>query len=366
MAALAETTSQSNDFKHWARDNCRDTVGDVFIYHNKYTGKTDYFQLATLGPNGGLCPYFPTNETSSFYWQYLPDEAAAEAAAAANAALQKRPPTTLVQIDHPPSVTPPKTPATGVCLGCRGSQNISYGNKGQPGSGFDAVSFRMRPLTDKGVDWSNAPLAYYWAFYTFFTHAGDNPFYFGLQPLGQYGKTALFSVFGSGTTSSFGYCGAGADTGPGTSCHIPYDWTVGNDYDFMVTMAETSEEGTTWEAHVYDVKSRETTLIGRVTVPSSTGIEQGPAVAFDEYFAWLSHRCPTQPFSEILFFTPTYYYKGQPHNGHITSLNLNNNCNARFFSDHSSYVYIDAGYKEKPETDQIKKPNSKETGEGKQ
>ncbi|WP_257283816.1 hypothetical protein [Endozoicomonas sp. SESOKO1] len=112
MAALAETTSQSNDFKHWARDNCRDTVGDVFIYHNNYTGKTNYFQLATLGPNGGLCPYFPTNETSSFYWQYLPDEAAAEAAAAANATLQKRPPITLAQIDHPPSVTPPKTPAT--------------------------------------------------------------------------------------------------------------------------------------------------------------------------------------------------------------------------------------------------------------
>lgn len=78
-------TSQSVTFQQWERNNCRDTVGDVFKYDNRYTGKTDYFQLTTLGPNGDLCTYFPTNETSGFYWKYLPDEAAAVAAAAANA-----------------------------------------------------------------------------------------------------------------------------------------------------------------------------------------------------------------------------------------------------------------------------------------
>ncbi len=351
VALYAEAAAaQSTTFQQWSRNNCRDTVGDVFVYANRYTGKTDYFQLTTLGPNGGLCPYFPTNETSDFYWEYLPDEAAAEAAAAANAALQKQPATTLAQIGHPPSVTPAKTPATGVCSGCTGSQNVAYDNKGQPGAGFDAVSFRMRPMTDQGVSWSKAPLAYYWAFYSFFTNAGNNPFYFGLQPLGEYGKTALFSVFGSGTSSTYEYCKPGADTGPGTSCHIPYDWTVGNDYDFMVTIAQTGNGETTWQAHVYDVQNKETTFIGSVTVPKSTGIEQGPVVAFDEYFTWMSHPCPTQPFSEILFFTPVYYFKGKPHNSNISSLNLNNNCNAKFFSDHSSYVYIDAGHKEPPET----------------
>ena len=204
-------------------------------------------------------------------------------------------------------------------------------------------------MTDQGEAWSKAPLSYYWAFYTFFTNAGNNPFYFGLQPLGEYGKTALFSVFGNGTSSTYWYCKPGADTGQGTSCHIPYDWTVGNDYDFMVTIAQTGNGETTWQAHVYDVQNKETTFIGSVTVPESTGIEQGPAVAFDEYFTWMWHPCPTQPFSEILFFTPVYYFKGKPYNSHITSLNLNNNCNARFFSDHSSYVYIDAGYQAPPE-----------------
>ncbi len=346
-SAFHQFVSQPFTFQQWEPDNCRNTVGDVFIYPNPYSGKTDYFQLTTVGP-GGRCPYFPVNESSNYYWKYLPDESAAQAAAVANAALQKKPSTTLAQIDHPPSVTPPKTPATGVCSGCKGSQNISYGTKDQPAAGFDAVSFRMRPLTDKGVSWSDAPMAYYWAFYTFFTHAGNNPFYFGLQPLGEYGKTAIFSVFGDGTSGGADdqYCKPGADTGAGTSCHIPYEWMVGNDYDFMVTMAKTDDGGTTWKGHVYDVKSKETTLIGTITVPSSTGIEGGPVVAFDEYFAWASHPCPTQPFSEILFFTPVYYYKGQPHSSRITSLNLNNNCNAKFFSDNSSYVYIEAGYKE--------------------
>ena len=77
---------------------------------NQYTGKTDYFQLTIIGPNGGLCPCFPTNETSDFYWQYLPDKAAAEAAAAANAALQQQPATALTQIVHSPPVTPAKNP----------------------------------------------------------------------------------------------------------------------------------------------------------------------------------------------------------------------------------------------------------------
>lgn len=337
-------------FLQWESDNCLNTVGGVFVYQNPYSGKTDYFQLATVAP-GGRCPYFPTNETSSYYWTYLPDEAAAMAAANASAALQRAPATTLSQIAHPPSVTPAKTPANGVCGGCPGAQNIDYATKGQPGSGFDAVSFRMRPLSGQDSDGVNAPQAYYWAYYNFFTNSG-NPFYFGLQPEGAYGKTALFSVFGNGTSASSTdqYCQPGADTGAGTSCHIPYDWAIGKDYDFMVVMADTTDPNkgdttgaTTWEGYVYDVESQQTTLIGSITVQSSTGIEAGPNMAFDEYFSWETHDCPNQPFSEVLFFTPVSYYKGKPHNSHITSLNLNGGCSVKFYSDHSSYVYIEAG-----------------------
>ena len=103
MALATEAVAtNSNTFR--LSDNCRYTVGDTFIYANQYTGKTDYFQLTIIGPNGGLCPCFPTNETSDFYWQYLPDKAAAEVAAAANAALQQQPATALTQIAHPPSL----------------------------------------------------------------------------------------------------------------------------------------------------------------------------------------------------------------------------------------------------------------------
>lgn len=336
--------ASSTTFQQWSQDNCRNTVGEVFVYSNPYSGKTDYFQLATMGP-GGHCPYFPTNETSNYYWTYLPDQAAAEAAAAATAAMQNAPATDLSQIGHPPSVTPPKIPATGGCKGCSGAQNIGYATKGQPGEGFDAVSFRMRPLTDKGTANETAPQAYYWAYYNFLTNSGS-PFYFGLQPLGEYGKTALFSVFGEGTSSNpdYQYCKPGADAGSGTSCHLPYSWEVGKDYDFMVVMAKSGSGETTWEGYVHDVERQETTLIGAITVASSTGIQAGPNVAFDEYFLYRQYPCPNQPLSEILFFTPVSYYKGKPYNGHITSLNVNSGCNVQFYSDSSSYVYIEAGY----------------------
>ena len=347
LLAFADTTSP---FLQWEPDNCLNTVGNVFVYQNPYSGKTDYFQLASAAP-GGRCPYFPTNETSDYYWTYLPNEAAAMAAVNANIALRHAPATTLAQIAHPPSVTPAKTPADGTCSGCTGAQNIDFATKGQPGSGFDAVSFRMRPLSGQDSGEISAPQAYYWAYYNFFASTGDSsglPFYFGLQPEGAYGKTAVFSVFGNGTSANprDQYCKPGADTGAGTSCHIPYDWTEGKDYDLMVVMADTqdSTKGITWEGYVYDVESQQTTLIGSITVQPSTGIAAGPNVAFDEYFSWESHRCPNQPFSEILFFTPVSYYKGKPHNSNITSLNLNSGCNVKFYSDHSSYVYIEAGY----------------------
>ena len=341
VLALSAFSDTESSFLQWEPDICLESVGEVFVYNNPFSGKTDYFQLSTVVP-GGRCPYFPANETSSSFWTYLASETAAIAAAETNAALKAAPPTTLAEIEHLPSYTPAKIPVAGACAGCVNAQNVEYAAR-QRGDGFDAISFRMRPLSEPALDSDGAPHAYFWAYYNFFSHTGNNSFYFGLQPAGQFGKTALFSVFGAGASVSPGcrYCISGESV---TSCHMPFEWEIGKDYDFVLLMSKTVDNSTTWEAYIHDVEHQKNTFIGAVNVENASGIGQGPSVAFNEYFLADSHPCPEQPFSEVLFFTPVSYYRGQPYASHISSLNLNGSCNGKFYSDNSSYVYIKSGY----------------------
>jgi len=313
----------------WGENDRLGTIGELFVYDNPYSGKIDYFRLKALGSDGRYW-YFPTDETDNQYWEYLPQRPAAAA-------------TSPEEIPHTSPSPPPKTPVAGSCVGCPGAQNIGYSIPEQPISGFDALKFTMTPMTDKPKPNNEPPLSYYWAYQDNFVGSG-NTFYFGLQPQGEYGKTALFSVFGEGTSSDPGYqyCKPGADAGSGTSCHIPYEWSVGKDYDFTVTLAKVDGDEKTWEGRVYDVESNLSMLIGKVTVKSSTGIG-GYHVAFDEYYSYGSYPCPNQPLSEILFFTPTGYYQDKSQPGSISSLNQNGGCNVHFYSDNQRYAYIEAG-----------------------
>ena len=340
LFALSAFSDTESPFLQWKPDICLESVGEVFVYHNPFSGKTDYFQLSTAVP-GGRCPYFPSTETSSSFWTYLADEAAAFAAAKANAALKAAAPTTLAEIEHLPSYTPEKIPVAGTCAGCVNAQNVEYAVRGLRGDGFDALSFRMRPLSEPALD--GAPHAYFWAYYNLFSHPGNNSFYFGLQPAGQFGKTALFSVFGAGASVSPGsrYCISGESV---TSCHMPFEWEIGQDYDFVLLKSKTVDNRTTWEAYIYDVEHQKNRFIGAVDVANASGIGQGLSVAFNEYFLASSHPCPEQPLADVLFFTPVNYYRGQQYASEISSLNLNGSCNGKFYSDNSSYVYIESGY----------------------
>ncbi len=256
-------------------------------------------------------------------------------------------PTSLEEIAHqPPSPSsPPKTPVQGTCVDCGGAQNVVYELPGKPTPGFDALKFTMRPMTDQLRPNNVPPLSYYWAYQDNFVGESKNTFYFGLQPDGEYRKTALFSVFGQGTSSdpNYKYCKPGADSGSGVSCHIPYEWSVGKDYDFTVTLAQVDGNKQIWEGRVYDVENNKSTLIGKITVTSSTGLGKDYHVAFDEYYSYKKYPCPNEPLSEILFFTPTGYYQGTSYPGSIRSLNVNGGCNVKFYSDNKSYAYIEAG-----------------------
>ncbi|MEA5468898.1 DUF3472 domain-containing protein [Spirulina sp. 06S082] len=257
--------------------------------------------------------------------------------------------TKLGQITHSSlPKNPAKTPQTGSLT--LGAPNILYSIPNKPTSGFDAIKFSMRPMTEKSNNQNR--LAYYWAYQDNLVSANNNAFYFGLQREGEYGKTALFSVFGNGTSSASGdqYCQAGADSGLGTNCHIPYSWSVNHDYDFMVTLHDLNSTHATWEGSIYDHSTQQTQSIGKITVALNSNQEAAIAssspVAFDEYFDWSEHSADQRPLSTILYFTPTGYYQGQAYPGKVSRLsfgNQDNNAVTHFYSDLKQYVYITQG-----------------------
>ncbi|NMP25630.1 DUF3472 domain-containing protein [Rahnella sp. SAP-1] len=127
-----------------------------------------------------------------------------------------------------------------------------------------SATMEVQEMTSDTAPW-------YWAYQGWFMSEGA--FYFGLQPNGHYGKTALFSVFGKGTQSSFSSCKGGADsTNPdtGMSCHIPYDWEIGHKYTFNVKRInlDAKQSLATWKGIVTDQTTGEQTTIGEIKVPA--------------------------------------------------------------------------------------------------
>lgn len=112
---------------------------------------------------------------------------------------------------------------------------------------------------------------WFWAYQGEFVN--DGVFYFGLQPNGEYGKTALFSVFGKGAQSNYKWCSEGADSediNTGISCHVAYDWKPGHKYTFRVAPTELFSETKnmkTWKGTVKDTVTGKETIIGIITVP---------------------------------------------------------------------------------------------------
>ncbi|GAC1374971.1 MAG: hypothetical protein NVSMB32_17970 [Actinomycetota bacterium] len=168
---------------------------------------------------------------------------------------------------------------------------------GSPAAGLTSLSY---PLTV--VENADPKASWYWADTVQFV--GDaSVAYMGLQPNGQYGLTALFSVFGPGTAGVGPYCVDGADGGAGTSCHIPYPWQVGRTYVFTIAQQSRSLSGETWVGTVEDQTTRIATAIGAWTVPSSRGLLE-PQLGFVEYYAPVA-SCASLPQMVVRFGAPT-------------------------------------------------------------
>jgi len=234
---------------------------------------------------------------------------------------------------------PPHGPAqAGKNAGSKGSPNIAWQFPGAPSDGFDSVRITISPRT-----YANGNKNYiYWAFDSHFEHGGFT-YYLGMQPNGEFGKTALFSAFGPGTNSQSASCKKGADNGAGTSCHIHYEWQLEHAYELTAELVAADEATTTWEGAIVDVASGARTVIGQITVGVERGLLSSSwAVTFIEYFRHVK-SCADEPFSEVLFYHPVGYRNGKEYKGTVSSFNMNTGCGQAFYGNGKDYVYGDVG-----------------------
>lgn len=172
-------------------------------------------------------------------------------------------------------------------------------------AGYDKYEWTLQPL-----ELHSKPKPYwFWSQQSSFNHTGV--FYMGLQPDGEYGKTALFSFFGKGTSSSFHACVTGADGGSGMSCHIPYAWKLGHTYRFLVrqTSQDASKATTTWTATIADTATNHPVTIGVVFVPASWGWIAPGNIAWAEWFHG-PDPCNQRTYFRVRYGSPTGYFKG--------------------------------------------------------
>ncbi|GAB1213994.1 hypothetical protein ATERTT37_003150 [Aspergillus terreus] len=155
---------------------------------------------------------------------------------------------------------------------------------------------------------ANAPheTGYYFAEQFAFTGASDVG-YTGLQPRpdanGASIVHAVFSSFVAGSTSTDPNCSDGADGGPGVSCSVE----IAAPYEHMYHLVIKNTCGTTWTGTLVDTVLKNSTHIGKYTLPAGAGGIQDTQLGFVEYYPWNSgsHTCDQLPYSNATFGAPT-------------------------------------------------------------
>lgn len=178
---------------------------------------------------------------------------------------------------------------------------------------------------------------YFWSHQ--FQIVGGDGGYIGIQSHGntvskQVGKTAVFSIFGSGLWGTPGNCEttqAGFDGGlygAGTSCRITYEWQKGHAYGFKVGITGGDSSGVIWTGTVADFTTGSVTTIGQIKVPTSWKGVGFWSSMWTEYFGGQPATCDKLAYSRVRFLKPSV-------NGSIAPAAKNNtyaqagNCQSR-------------------------------------
>jgi uncharacterized protein DUF3472 len=167
----------------------------------------------------------------------------------------------------------------------------SYSISGAPSDGLDKLAFTLKVIS--------APDAkgYYWAQQFYF--ASGKGAYIGLQPRPGGSGLAVFSVFGSGTSTSHANCRTGADGGAGTSCSVTYPFVKGRWYQLEVI----NNGNDNWTGYVVDTATGVWTTIGNWNIPSGSGKLKASGVGFVEYFTSVAD-CGSIPYGQAVWGKP--------------------------------------------------------------
>ncbi len=180
--------------------------------------------------------------------------------------------------------------------------------------------------------------------------------YIGLQNMGntvsgQYNtKVAVFSIFSTAIDATPGNCkieygNFDGGAGTGTSCRIPYNWTLGHQYRLRTVIGKNSDAaGTWWDGYVTDLTTGVETQIDYIKVPKSwSGINS--SIMWTEYFGAHADTCDTHPYARAHFFTPKGNYgMGEYHDFYKSMTDPSNPINPFDGAVHRVWVYgINAG-----------------------
>lgn len=222
-----------------------------------------------------------------------------------------------------PRAVPTPTPGSGGVPG--GIVRWMYTSAGAPKEGYSQVDFTEEVNRDPGHS------SYFWAQSGQFAGDLQNSFYIGIQPWGDafngsLQREVLFSVFGSGASSTSATCEPGADSGAGESCRIPYSWTANVRYELAVDRTSSS----VWTGTITDTATGKSAVIGTISIPASWGnIAPSSLGGFTEYFSSVP-SCSALPRAEETNFPAaipglnlteaiddTYTYGSSSRIGHI-------------------------------------------------
>ncbi|HWG26492.1 hypothetical protein [Actinospica sp.] len=161
---------------------------------------------------------------------------------------------------------------------------------GAPSAGLTKLAFPITVTSQPDAS------SYYWAQQFYFKNLSQGA-YIGLQPRSGGGE-AIFSVFGSGTSSSNSHCSTGADGGSGTSCAISYPYRVGAEYELEVIESGTNS----FTGSVVDDSTGARTTIGSWSVAGAGNLKPS-GVGFQEYYDSVS-SCSAIPYGQAHFSRP--------------------------------------------------------------
>ncbi|WP_326745710.1 DUF3472 domain-containing protein [Streptomyces sp. NBC_00121] len=188
----------------------------------------------------------------------------------------------------------------------------SYSISGAPAEGLEKLAFPLKVISQPNDG------GYYWAQQYYFKSGQVG--YIGLQPRVDSGL-AVFSVFGSGTSTTHPNCRTGADGGSGTSCSVTYPYVKGRWYQLEIIKTGTDN----WTGYVVDTSTNTWTTIGSWNVSSSAGLLKPSGVGFVEYYKSVAD-CASIPYGQAVWGKP--FVSPEPGTGTNTSAYTYGPCKA--------------------------------------